>query len=76
MTDNIFRIIGKVIDADLDAEGQVHLTLKNSNMFWAETAVRRLRQLKGRVLKLDVAEWEPKQQKAENSEKSNFTEQG
>lgn len=57
---NVFRIIGKVLEVDLDAEGQLHLTLKNSNAFWAETAVRRLRQLKGRVLKLDVAEWEPK----------------
>ena len=56
-----FRIIGKIIDADLDAEGNLHITLKNSNTFWAETAVKNLRKLKGRVLKLDIKEWEPKQ---------------
>ena len=70
MADNVFRIIGKVIDVDLDGEGQLHLTLKNSSVFWAETAVRRLRQLKGRVLKFDAAEWEPKQQRTENSQAS------
>lgn len=52
-----FRIIGKILEADLDADGRLHLTLKNSNAFWAETAVRCLRQLKGQVLKLDVNVW-------------------
>lgn len=63
-----FRIIGKVLAADLDAEGNLHVALKNSNAFWAETAANRLRQLKGRVLKLDVNEWAPKQPKKEDSE--------
>ena len=65
---NEFRIIGKILDADLDAEGNLHVTLKNSNAFWAETAVKNLRKLKGRVLKLDVKEWEPKQPKKEDPE--------
>ena len=65
---NEFRIIGKILDADLDAEGNLHVTLKNSNVFWAETAVKNLRQLKGRVLKFDVKEWEPKQPKKEDPE--------
>lgn len=68
---NEFRIIGKILEADLDADGQLHLTLKNSNSFWAETAVRRLRQLKGQVLKLDVNEWKPKQRREEDPEKDN-----
>jgi len=57
---NEFRIIGKVLDADLDGEGNLHISLKNSNAFWAETAASKLRFLKGRVIKLDVKEWEPK----------------
>ncbi len=64
---NEFRIIGKVLAADLDAEGNLHITLKNSNAFWAETATNRLRQLKGQVLKLDVKEWKSKQLKNEDS---------
>jgi hypothetical protein len=63
-----FRIIGKVLAADLDAEGNLHVALRNSNAFWAETAANRLRQLKGRVLKLDVNEWEPKQPRKEKTE--------
>ena len=61
MPDKEFRIIGKVISADLDAEGNLHITLKNSNQFWAETATNQLRQLKGRVVKIDVTEWATKQ---------------
>ncbi|MCL2360101.1 hypothetical protein [Candidatus Bathycorpusculum sp.] len=57
MPDREFLIIGKVISADLDAEGNLHLTLKNSNRFWAETAVRQLRQLKGQVLEAEVKTW-------------------
>ncbi|MDR0493224.1 MAG: hypothetical protein LBH74_06280 [Nitrososphaerota archaeon] len=57
MPDREFLIIGKVISADLDAEGNLHLTLKNSNRFWAETAVRQLRQLKGQVLEAEVKAW-------------------
>ncbi|MFA5571997.1 MAG: hypothetical protein GX799_05340 [Crenarchaeota archaeon] len=52
-----FRIIGKVISADLNAEGNLHITLKNSNQFWAETATRRLHQLKGKVIKTEINEW-------------------
>ena len=58
---NEFRIIGKILEADLDAEGNLHVMLKNSNAFWAETAANKLRQLRGRVLKIDVKEWESKQ---------------
>lgn len=65
---NEFRIIGKMLYADLDAEGNLHVTLKNSNAFWAETAVKNLRKLKGRVLKLDVKEWELMQPKKEDPE--------
>jgi hypothetical protein len=57
---NNFRVIGKVIDANLDGEGNLNLTLRNSNEFWAETAVKRLRELKGQVLKFDIAEWTQK----------------
>jgi hypothetical protein len=53
-----FRIIGKILSADLDAEGNLHITLKNSNSFWANTAANRLRQLQGRVIKVDIKEWD------------------
>lgn len=53
-----FRIIGKIISADLDADGNLHIILKNSNQFWAETATNQLRKSKGLVLKFDVREWQ------------------
>ena len=66
---NDFLVIGKVLAADLDAEGNLHILLKNSNSFWAETAAKRLRQLEGRVIKLDIKEWETSTAKKEISEK-------
>lgn len=70
---NEFMVIGKVLAADLDAEGNLHVTLKNSNIFWAETAVKRLRQLEGRVVKLDINEWELSPAKKISPEKKAIT---
>jgi hypothetical protein len=71
MDNSEFRIIGKIIDADLDAEGNLHVTLKNSNRFWAETAVKNLRRVRGRVLKIDAKEWELNPPKKEDPEDKN-----
>lgn len=41
----MFMILGKLLEADLDTEGNLHVILRNSDEFWAETAARYLRQL-------------------------------
>jgi len=52
-----FRVVGKLVWAGLDCEGNLHIVLRNSDRFWAEAAVQFLRQVERRVLKLDVDEW-------------------
>jgi hypothetical protein len=55
--DNFYMIVGKVVYSGLDAEGNVHLVLRNSNPVWAERAVAFLRTVEGRVVKLKVSMW-------------------
>lgn len=57
MPDTEFVIIGKILSADLDAEGHLHLTLKNSSPFWAEIAANRLRQSKNQIIQATIREW-------------------
>lgn len=52
-----FRVVGKLVWSGLDCEGNLHIVLRNSDRFWGEAAVQFLRQMEGRVLKLDVDEW-------------------
>lgn len=62
MSDSEFLIIGKVLSADLDVDGQLHITLKNSNQFWAEIAVKHLRQLQGQIIKAEIKTWNQQHQ--------------
>jgi hypothetical protein len=55
--DDFYMIVGKVIYSGLDAEGNVHLVLKNSDSAWAEAAVRFLKSVEGRVVKVNVSLW-------------------
>jgi len=59
MSDVKFKIIGKVIAADLDAEGNIHITLKNSNQYWAEYATKHLRNFTGHIIEADIKKWNP-----------------
>lgn len=52
-----YVIIGKVVYGDLDAEGNVHLILKNSSRDWAELAARFLKSFEGRVARVKVSPW-------------------
>lgn len=52
-----YVIVGKVVYGGLDCEGNVHIVIRNSDPWWAEMAVRFLRSLEGRVVKVKVSEW-------------------
>ena len=53
----MYRIVGKLLSADIDGEGNLHIILRGSDKFWVETSARYLRQLNGEVLKFDVRRW-------------------
>jgi len=53
----LYRIVGKLLSADLDAEGNLHIVLKGSSRIWVEASARYLRQLNGKILKFDVRRW-------------------
>jgi hypothetical protein len=52
-----YVIIGKVVYGGLDAEGNVHLILKNSSRGWSELAARFLKSFEGRVVRVKVSPW-------------------
>jgi hypothetical protein len=47
----------KVVYGGLDAEGNVHLILKNSSRGWAELAARFLKSFEGGVVRVKVSPW-------------------
>jgi len=55
-----YVIVGKVVYAGLDGEGNLHLVLKNSSQTWAELAVRYLKSVENRVVKVAVSLWNAK----------------
>ena len=54
-----FLVIGKVLSADLDAAGNLHIILRNSDQFWAQIATKHLRQLQGQIIKAEIKTWQP-----------------
>jgi len=59
VSDVKFRIIGKVIAANLDAEGNLHLILRNSNQYWSEHATKQLRAFTNKTIETEVKKWNP-----------------
>ena len=59
MSEVKFRLIGKVIAVDLDAEGNLHLILRSSNQYWSEYAAKRLRELSNQIIETEVKKWKP-----------------
>jgi hypothetical protein len=57
MSDVRFRIIGKVIAADLDGEGNLHLILRHSNQYWSEYAAKHLRELTNQIIEAEIRKW-------------------
>lgn len=57
MGEEFYVIVGKVVYGGLDAEGNVHLILKNASPMWAELAARFLKSVEGRVVKVKVSMW-------------------
>jgi hypothetical protein len=59
VSDVKFRIIGKVIAVDLDVEGNLHLTLRNSNQYWSEHAAKQLRKYTNQIIEIEAKKWTP-----------------
>ena len=57
MKEDFYMIVGKVVYAGLDAEGNVHIVLKNSSRAWAELAARFLKSVEGEVVRVKVSLW-------------------
>jgi len=57
LEEDFYMIVGKVIYGGLDAEGNVHIVLKNSSQTWAELAARFLKSVEGKVVKVRVSLW-------------------
>jgi|GEM_PF-3575239 len=51
------RVVGRLLSADLDGEGTVHIILGKDDPNWAATAVRMLRLYTGRVVVVGVRPW-------------------
>jgi hypothetical protein len=66
MSDVKFKIIGKVIAVDLDAEGNLHLTLRHSNQYWSEHAAKHLRELTNQIIETEIKKWTPHQNTIKN----------
>jgi len=58
MSNTEFVIIGKILSADIDGEGSLHIILKNSNAYWAEYATKHLRGLTNQIIKADIKKWQ------------------
>jgi hypothetical protein len=56
-------IIGKILSADIDIDGNLHLTLKNSNTYWTEHAVKHLRKLTNQIIEANIKKWHPNKPK-------------
>ena len=52
-----YEIVGKIVYAGFDAEGNIHLILKNNHKFWSKVAINLLKTMEGDVVKLAVKPW-------------------
>jgi len=57
---NFFELIGEIIYAGLDCDGNIHLVLKNNSEFWREVAVKFLRSKENHIVKLRFMPWSRK----------------
>ncbi|MBO3809757.1 MAG: hypothetical protein FGF50_09230 [Candidatus Brockarchaeota archaeon] len=57
MAEDFYMIVGRVIYGGMDAEGDIHIVLKNNSPVWAESAARFLKFVEGRIVKLKVSVW-------------------
>jgi len=52
-----FEVIGRLVYAGLDCEGNIHIIIKKDDGFWRDVALRFLEGEVGRILKLRVTPW-------------------
>jgi len=52
-----YEIVGKIVYAGFDGEGNIHLIIRNSHRFWSRAAVSFLRTMEGSVVKMTVKPW-------------------
>jgi len=69
-----FEIIGKLLYAGLDGEGNIHIILKKKGDFWSRIAVRFLKGEENHILKFRIMPWNHKRSGRgfKNPQKSTF----
>ena len=55
-----FEIIGKIIYAGLDCEGNIHIVLKKDDGFWRDVAIKFLEGEEDHIVKLRIMPWNHK----------------
>ena len=55
-----FEVIGNIVYAGLDCEGNIHLVLKKESGFWRDVAVRFLKGKENCIVKLRIMPWDHK----------------
>ena len=53
-----FEIIGKIVYAGLDCDGNIHIVLKKDDGFWRDVAVRFLKGEENHIVKLRIMPWD------------------
>ena len=54
------RVVGRLLSADLDGEGRIHIVVGKDDPEWTATAVKMLRLYSGKLIVLGVRAWLPK----------------
>jgi len=68
-----FEVVGKIIYAGLDCDGNIHLVLRKNNGFWRDVVARFLESEVNRIVKLRIMPWERRRNEGfKNSHKSTF----
>ncbi|MEM2612614.1 MAG: hypothetical protein QXO15_00110 [Nitrososphaerota archaeon] len=65
-----FEIIGRIIYAGFDCDGNIHIILAKNDKFWAEMAIRFLKALEGEVVKISINNWCSREQNKNNTKKT------
>jgi len=55
-----FEIIGKIMYAGLDCEGNIHIVLKKESGFWRDIAIKFLEGEENHIVKLRIMPWDHK----------------
>ena len=55
-----FEVIGKLVYAGIDCDGNIHIILKKNDAFWRNVAVRYLKTEENHIVKMRILPWSHK----------------